>query len=165
MVWLADYAIQPRNQSDKLVTSFGILQNITERKQIEEAIKVSEEKYRTLTNNVNVGVYRNSLGPKGRFIEVNPAIVKMFGYRSREEFLPVNVSNLYQTLTDLQDFVKKLLDAGSLKDKMQLRRKDGTAFIGSISAVVVKDENGNAIYSDGIIEDITERQRAEEKLY
>ena len=59
------------------------LRDISDRKQAEEALCESEAKFKSLTNNLNVGVYRNSVGSKGKFIEANPAIVKMFGYDSR----------------------------------------------------------------------------------
>ncbi len=65
----------------------GVFLDITEQKRAQEALRSSEEKYRTLTENVNLGVYRNTVGPKGRFIEANPAIVKMFGYDNKEQFL------------------------------------------------------------------------------
>ena len=53
----------------------GIARDITEHRKVEEILRESEQKYRTLTDNLNVGVYRNTAGPKGKFIEANPAIV------------------------------------------------------------------------------------------
>jgi len=58
---------------------------LAERKTAEEALPESEEKYKTLTNNLNVGVYRVSPGAKGRFLEANPAYLKIYGYESREQ--------------------------------------------------------------------------------
>ena len=143
----------------------GIARDITERRQMEEILRESEQKYRTLTDNVNVGVYRNTVGPKGKFIEANPAIVKMFGYKTREEFLAIDVADLYQNAEDRQKFNEKMLKDQFVRDEeLLLRKKDGTPFIGSVSAVAVKDEEGNVRHYDGIIEDITERKEAEEAL-
>ncbi len=129
------------------------------------ALQESEEKFKSLANNINVGVYRNTLGPEGRFIEANPAIVKMFGFEGREEFLKRNVSELYQNPGDRSAYNEKLLKEGAVRnEELQLRKKDGTSFIGSISAVIVKDKEGNPKYYDGVIEDITERKRTEEAL-
>ena len=139
--------------------------DITEMEKLERELSNSEEKYRTLTDNINVGIYRNTVGPKGKFIEANPAVVKMFGYQSREEFLKLNVADLYQNPADRKKFNEKMLQMGYVRDEeLQLKKKDGTPFIGSVSAVAVKDDNGEVLYYDGIIEDITERKRAEKAL-
>ena len=144
---------------------YGIGINITDRKRAEEALRESEDKYKSLTNNLNVGIYRNTVGPKGKFLEANPAIVEMFGFDSREEFLEVRVSDLYRNPNDRKEYNAKLLKEGAVRnEELQLQKKGGTSFLGSISAVVVKDEKGEAKYYDGIIEDITDRKRAEEAL-
>jgi PAS domain S-box-containing protein len=133
--------------------------------QAEESLRESEEKYRSLTNNLNVGVYRNTIGPKGKFIEANPAIVEMFGYDSREEYLEVSVSDLYMNPEDRKKYNAKILRDGFVKnEELHLRKKDGTSFIGSVFAVAVKDEKGEVKYYDGIIEDIIEHKQVEEAL-
>ncbi len=143
----------------------GTLRDVTARKQTENALRDSETKYKTLTDNVNVGIYRNTVGPKGKFIEANPAIIKMFGNDSKEEFLAVNVSDLYQHPEDRRRFNEKMLASAFVRDEeLQLKKKDGTPFFGSVSAVAVKDDKGVVQYYDGIIEDITDRKRAEEAL-
>ena len=146
----------------------GIVANvrdISDRKQAEEALSEIEGKYKSLTNNLNVGVYRNSVGSKGKFIEANPAIVKMFGYDSREEFLKIGVSDLYKDPLERKEFTFKIAKTGSIKNEMlKLQKKDGTGLIGSVSAVAVKNKKGDIKYFDGIIEDITERKWAEEAL-
>ncbi len=130
-----------------------------------DSLLESQEKYKSLANNLNVGVYRNTAGPNGRFVEANPAIVKMFGFDNREEFLKVRVSDLYYNPNERKEYNRKILKDGTIRnEELQLLKKDGTSFIGSISAVVVKDEKGEVQYYDGIIEDITERKRAEEAL-
>jgi len=131
----------------------------------EKALHESEERYRSLTENVNVGVYRNTIGPEGKFIEANPAIVRMFGYAAREEFLSMNVANLYQNPDDRKKFNEKMLKEGFVRnEELQLKRKDGSWFVGSISAVSIRDKEGNVKFYDGIIEDITERKRMDEAL-
>ncbi len=160
------------------------VRDITERKQAEEELKKyrehleelvedrtaefmkSEEKYRTLAENMNVGLYRDTVGQKGNFIEINPALVKMFGYENREEVFRLNVSDLYQNPEDRNVFNQKILKTGFLKnEELNLKKKDGSTFICSVSAVAVRGENGKVKYYDGIIDDITERKRAEEELH
>jgi len=155
----------PQIIDGKVVKLKGTFQDITERKQAEEALRESGQKYKSLANNLNVGIYRNSVGSKGRFLEANPAIVEMFGFHSREEFLQVHVSDLYENPDERAAYNARLLRKNEIKnEELQLRKKDGTTFVGSISAVAVKDEKGNVRYYDGIIENITERKKAEKSL-
>ncbi len=135
-------------------------------KQAKEALRENEEKYRTLVENINIGIYRNTGGPHGKFLQANPAIVKMFGYDSVEEFMKVRVSDLYQYPETRKHFVDEIVLKGFSKNKeLRLRRKDGTPIIASCTAKVCYDEKGDIKWIDGVIEDITERKRIEEKLY
>ncbi len=139
--------------------------NITKRKKADNALKESEEKYRTLTENINVGVYRNTPGPKGRFIEANPAFLEMFAYKNKEQVFAINVADLYQHPRDRKAFNAKMLKDGFVRnEELQLKKRDGLPIICSVSAVAIKDERGNIRYYDGIIENITDRKRAEEEL-
>lgn len=139
--------------------------DLTGYKKAEEALRESEEKYRTLVENVNIGVYRNTGGPHGRFLQANPAIVKMFGYESGEEFLTVHISELYQNQEDRKKFVEKIRKQGYVKDEqLRLQKKDGTSIWGSVTAKVQYGAHGEIRWIDGVIEDVTERKRAEEKL-
>lgn len=58
----------------------GVIRDISERKRSEALIRESEEKYRTLVNNLNIGIYRITGGPHGQIIQANPAMIKMFGH-------------------------------------------------------------------------------------
>jgi PAS domain S-box-containing protein len=118
-----------------------------------------------LTNNINVGIYRNTAGSKGKFIEANPAIVEMFGFNRREDFLEVIVADLYKNPHGRDEFSAKILKEGAVRnEEFQFQKRDGTVFTGSVSAVIVKDEKGEVKYFDGIIEDITAQRRAEKTL-
>ncbi len=154
-----------KDETGKVIRIYGTGQDITEQKKAQEALQKSVEKYRSLTNNLNVGVYRNTIGPKGTTIEANPAIFKMFGYDTREEYLDVHISDLYKDPNERKEYSARIVRDGFVKnEEIQLRKKNGTSLIGSVSAVAVKDEKGEVKYTDGIIEDITERKQAEEAL-
>ncbi|MBU0549199.1 MAG: PAS domain S-box protein, partial [Candidatus Omnitrophica bacterium] len=143
----------------------GTLLDISERKMIQEALLESEEKYRTLVDNVNIGIYRNTGGLKGKFLFVNPAIVKIFGYNSVKELLGTNVSNLYRDPKDRNKFLKEVMRKGFIKDKeLRLRKKDDTPIWGSCTARVKYDSSGKVEWLDGVVEDITERKEVEQNL-
>ncbi|HEC76392.1 MAG TPA: PAS domain S-box protein [Thermoplasmatales archaeon] len=155
----------PLFDKGKFVGVLSVFTDITEYKQAEKALRESEEKYRTLVENLNVGVYRNTPGPKGKFIEANPAIIKMFGYDKKEDFLKINVSDLYQNPEDRKKFNEKILKNGFVRDEeLKLKKRDGTPIWGSVTAIAVYDEKGEVKYYDGIIEDITRKKEVEEQL-
>ncbi len=159
------YGSEPGTKVEKFLGSLGVIRDITERKITEEVARESEKRYTALTENINIGVYRSTPGPEGQFIEVNPALVMMFDYGSKEELLSMNVADLYQNPEDRGKFSDKMLKQGFVKDEeLLLKKKDGTPFHASVSAVTVKDEHGEILYYDGIVEDITVGKRATEAL-
>lgn len=134
------------------------------RRHIEIALRDSEKKFRTLTENLPVGIFRSTPGRKGRFLEVNRALVKILGHRSKKELFAQDVSRFYENPRDRLGFSKRIAEKGLHQEEMKLRRKDGTTIIVSMTAIAVKDEKGKVLYFDGIVEDITKRKSAEEEL-
>ena len=124
----------------------------------------SFEKYQTLVDNLSIGVYRNTPGPEGHFLEANPAIIAMFEADSKEEFMKHNVSDLYQDPERRRLFVEKITRDGFVRsEELELTTLKGRKIIGAVSAVMRKDKEG-AVYFDGVIEDITERKNLEKEL-
>jgi ligand-binding sensor protein len=76
----------------------------------EQSLKVieSEKQYRTLVDYVHIGVYRKITSGRGSFVKVNPAMVKMFGYDSSEEFMQIAVSDLHQSLESSKNYLEAL---------------------------------------------------------
>ena len=134
-------------------------------RKIEKALIESEKKYRTLTENITVGIFRSTPGPAGRFMEVNPAFVEMLGYQDKKELMALDVAQIYQDPADRLRFSEKMSREGFVKhEELILRKKDGSPVVISETAIAVKDTDGNVVYFDGIVEDITGRKRAGEEL-
>ncbi|MDP8217711.1 MAG: PAS domain S-box protein [Candidatus Theseobacter exili] len=130
-----------------------------------QTLNNSLTKYKNLIENVNIGVYRNTLGPSGRFLQANPTIVKLMGYDSHEEFMKIHVSDCYQKASDRKRYVNALLKEGFIKDhELKLKKKNGSPFWASCTSKIHYDESGKPLWSDGVIEDITERKTAEQKI-
>jgi PAS domain S-box-containing protein len=133
--------------------------DIAERQKIEEKLRRSEARYRRLIANIPVGLYTNTPGPQGHFVTANPAIADMFGYDSVQEFLKTPVATLYTNPEDRLRFSEQLAEEGAiLAEELQLRRKDGSHMWGQVTARTVRNEAGEILYFDGMIQDVTERR-------
>ncbi|MGD1005143.1 MAG: PAS domain S-box protein [Methanoregulaceae archaeon] len=153
------------NEEGKPQYLLGISEDITERKRSEKALKESEEKFRTLVENLNVGLYRNTTDEKDAFLWSNTAQAHILGYESIEEFLKVPVSSLYPTPNDRKQFLEDLKIHGSLKNRiMQIKKKDGTLIWVSVNVTAKYTGKGEIEWIDGIIEDITDRKAMEEAV-
>ena len=136
--------------------------DITARKIAQDALLKEEVKYRTLTENLNAGIYRSSPAKNGKFVEVNPAFLKIVGYKSKKELFKHNVSDLYLNPKEREKFFSLINKNGFVKNKiLQLKRADGEVFFAEVSTVIVRDKKGTPMYYDGIVEDITERRKSE----
>ena len=141
-------------------------QEVVERRMAEKELWESRERYKALTDNLHVGIYRNTAGSKGQFLEANPAIVEMFGFQDKNEFLNINVSTLYQNPADREKFNEKMRTSGFVRnEELRLQKKDGSPIICSISAVAVKDKQGKVKCYDGVINDITELKQLEHQFH
>jgi PAS domain S-box-containing protein len=148
----------------KLRRRVGELETETsEHKRAESTLKESEQKYRSLVENINVGIYRATPGTHGRYVEVNSAMVRIFGYETKDELLALDISGTYQNPEDRGKYSNKLTDKGLvLNEELNMKKKDGTPIIVSDTGVTVRDSKGEIEYFDGIVEDVTERKKAEE---
>jgi len=135
----------------------------TEKRRFENELIEAEKKYRELFENAVIGVYRTT--PDGKIIDVNPAFVKMFGAKDKFEILRMKASDLYADPRDREIFIRALEISDSISNfENRLKRLDGKEIIVREHVRAVKDSLGNVIFYDGMIEDITEQRKAEEKL-
>ncbi len=145
--------------------AIGIIRDITRRKHAAEALEESEEKYRTLVENINIGVYRSTGEHAGRLLHANAAMAKMFGYESIDEFMNISMVDLYEDAEERRLFVEKIKEQGFVKsEERKFRRKDGMSIWGSVTAKAHYGPDGQIEWIDGVIEDVTERKRMEEAL-
>ena len=135
----------------------------TEKRRFESELVEAEKKYRELFENAVIGAYRTT--PDGKIIDVNPAFVKMFGAKDKFEILQMKASDLYADPRDREIFIRALEISDSISNfENRLKRLDGKEIIVREHVRAVKDPLGNVIFYEGMIEDITEQKKAEEKL-
>ena len=138
------------------VVSFG--RDITQRKMAEEALRASEELYRNLVQRIPDGVYKST--NEGKFVDVNPAMIQMLGYESKEELMSIDIkTQLYFDETDRESLV--LEEMHEETGVYQLKKKDGSAIWIEDHGWYNVDEVGNILFHEGVLRDITERKLSE----
>lgn len=138
--------------------------DITERKAAEDALRASEERFRSLFENSTVGFYRTT--PDGRILIANPALVRMLGFASLEELTSRNLeTDAVLRNASRGEFRRQVELDGELRGHEDIWRTwDGSLIHIRESARAVRDNEGRVLYYDGVVEDFTIRQRAEEAL-
>ena len=151
-----------KDSSGKPIGFRGITRDITERKQMEDVIHQSEERYRTILDEMENGYFEVDLA--GNYIFVNDANARQLGY-SREEMLRLNFR--VPMVKESIDIVRNAFSNIYITDKPQrgisykAKRKDGTTGFAEISGFPMKNEKGEIIGFRGMAFDITERKQAE----
>lgn len=131
-----------------------------------QELKDSEKKYRDIFEHALEGVYQST--PGGRFLSVNPAMARIFGYDTPDD-LAQTISNIatqiYNNPENRKQMQETLERHGHIENhEYQVRRKDGSIIWVSNNARRLFDGEGNTLYYEGILQDITDRKRAEEEL-
>ena len=133
------------------------------KKEIPPAV-FSARDYQELINNLKVGVYRSTPGPKGKFLFVNPTLVSILGYNSKD-LKEICVKDIYENPAQRLFFCDKIGRQGYVKnEELRLKKKNGTPIWCSVTAFAVKSPKGKVQWFDGIIEDISARRRVEREL-
>ncbi len=129
-----------------------------------EQLQQSEEKYRSIFQNVSEGIYQSTAD--GRFLTVNPAMVQLFGYESAEEMLAIpNTAALYWDANERKRLSALANQKGYLKNvEVKMRRKDGTPIWVLMNDRAVYDSRGKFMYFEGTLIDITDRKLTEQAL-
>ncbi|MFX0150014.1 MAG: PAS domain S-box protein, partial [Candidatus Hodarchaeota archaeon] len=132
-----------------------------------DVVNNDEGGYKSLVNNIPVGVYRISSSYQGSFLKVNPELVNILGFDSVEDllkcFIPefiVNQEIMSCAFNPSHDYNRNRIQDFEL----ELRRKDGSQFWAALSAQLKFNAKGNLEWIDGIVEDITEKKKLREKL-
>ena len=136
-------------------------QEVDNCKHAEGPLQISEEKYRVIVENASLGIYQ--VTPEGHYITVNKAFARIFGYGSRDELVYSTMNSvqaLYAHPEDREWYLEQIKKQGHCTFEVQSRRKDGTWGWVLNRMRSVKDDHGNVMYSEGFVEDISEKKWA-----
>jgi len=142
----------------------GIVEDITRRKKSEEALHKSEEKYRIIFENAQIGIYRTS--PEGKILVANQALIKMLGYNSLEELQTINLEKDYMFPFKSRKFFIELLERENIVTNLETawKTKDDKNLFIKENASCIRDEEGKIKYIEGFVEDITESKKSEKEI-
>jgi PAS domain S-box-containing protein len=136
--------------------------DITEKKLVQEALRESEGRYRTLFEATEEGVF--IISEAGRVIDINQACRKLFGFKKTDDLDGYYASDFYVSQEHRRAFVKAMHQKGFVHTfEATYRRFNGTSFQGVVSATLQRDGKGRPLFM-GIIRDMTERRQAEGAL-
>jgi diguanylate cyclase (GGDEF)-like protein/PAS domain S-box-containing protein len=157
--------VKDRGPNGEITCVAIISTDITEHKLAEEAIRESEQKYRTIIENIEDGYHE--LDFSGNIVFFNDALLKILGY-SRDEFVRMN----YRDLTD-EETARRLLQVcdevyrtgnPSRGIEIEVMRKDGTMRVVELSVSLILDATGHGAGFRNLVRDITERKKSEETI-
>jgi diguanylate cyclase (GGDEF)-like protein/PAS domain S-box-containing protein len=136
-----------------------------ERRQAEEALRISEAKFRGLFESIAEGVYQS--GRDGRLLSVNPAFVSILGYVSTAELYALpSVAMLYWNPADRTEFMRRVESEGEIRNaEFAMRTRDGQQVVILENARAVRDSGDRIVGYEGTIANITERKRAEQAIF
>ena len=143
-----------------------IFRDIANRRRAEAQLQATERKYHAIFENAVEGIFQTT--PQGRYLEANRTLARIYGFQSVTEmtdyFRDIK-SQLYVDPSRRDDFIRLLAAHDEVhRFESRIRKKDGAVIWISENARVVRNADGQPIYYEGTVVDITDRKRAEEAL-
>jgi len=154
-----------RSEAGAISHYVAIKQDITQRKLAEQALQDAEQKYRSIFENLVLGIFQSTL--EGKFLSVNPALARLAGYDSPQDFLNSvpGVSDVYADPKRADELRQLLVAQMIVRDfEAELKSRDGSKRTASMNVRAVAGHPGGSFYLDGTIQDITPRKLAEQAL-
>jgi PAS domain S-box-containing protein len=140
-----------------------IVRDATQRREAVEALRKSEQKYRTIFEESFDGLFVST--PDGRIVDINRKGIEMFGYASKQEVQRLNIAtDVYANPAERPRILALVQAQGAAEFEVEAKKKSGERILAHCALTAVRDAKGTVTSYRGIIHDITERKRAEEAL-
>lgn len=141
------------NGQESVIISF---KDLSSDKQIRTELLQSREKFKTLMDKLNIGIFRSTIDLKGRFLEANDTALKILGYKSFDELSRCYILDLFTDVDDKKKFRQTLIEKGFVKNQViRLKRRNEQNTVVTVSLVVIYGNNNQPEFCDGIIEDVS----------
>jgi len=164
-IWTETTFSPLRDEKNNFIGFLGITRDITERKQAEEVLRESEEKYRTILKNIDESYFETDL--RGNYTFFNESLCMHLGY-SRQELMDMNykVHILPEVAKRVSQIFNEIYRTGKPKlvADHEIIRKDGSKRITEMSVSLMYSPTGEPIGFRGVGRDVTERIEAEQVI-
>jgi len=152
------------DRDNTIIGTSTIVKDISSKK-AEERFRALESRYKDLVDSINVGVYRSTGDPEGKFIWGNSHLVHILGYSSFEAVQEIPISDMFLKTNGRKELIDELKKNGFVKNReMMLKKSDGSVIYTRITALATFSSAGEISYINGIVEDITENRILSRKL-
>ncbi len=159
--WVVGTYAPHRDTQGNIIGVIAMIYDITQRKQVEEALQKSEQYARSIVDSsIDMIV---TVDNQRRIVEFNRAAQQTFGY-TREEVLGKHINILYADAVEGQEIHRVAFENGQTVQEVLNQRKNGEVFRSQLSAAALRDANGVPVGVIGVSRDITERKRVEDTL-
>jgi PAS domain S-box-containing protein len=166
VVWCEWYNSVLPPVGDAPPAGLALVLDISDRHEAENALRISEEKYRNIVEAAPIGILQST--PSGRFLSANPKLASMFGYESPEQMIRevTNIpSDIFVKPERRYEMARRAAEReGFQREEVEYRRRDGAPFVANLFLRAERGPDGAVRMYEGFVEDITERKQAENEL-
>ncbi len=159
-IWIGQH-VQVVYDAETPTGIHAIARDITAQKVIEERLRQSEARYRSLIQGAAYGMYRTTAA--GEILDANPALARMLGYESVEALRTRRMTDVWASIADRSRVIAESAHLEYATADVRWRRQDGSLILVHLSARRVQHDDATVEF-EGIAEDITERRALEEQL-
>ncbi|HOT04150.1 MAG TPA: PAS domain S-box protein [Methanolinea sp.] len=151
-------------EGKRIMGASTIIRDITAQKS-EERLRNAEMRYRENVSNINVGVYRSTGDPEGRFVWGNTSLLRILGYDTLDDLQGIPVSEMFVHTGGRAELLADLMQHGFVKNReIILRKADGSPIHVLVTALATFAPDGSISHINGIVEDITSQRVLEQKV-
>ena len=164
--WVWERGVGIYDEKGNVITLEGFIEDVTERRLSTHSLQQAERSFRSIFENATEGIFQTS--PDGRYLNVNPALARIYGYDTPGELIASIGDIQHQHYTDLtrrSEFMRLMHEHGTVTNFVsEIQRKGGDEIWISENARAVLDEAGTLLFYEGTVEDVTESKLNQEKL-